>query len=383
MHILIIPTMYPHDYNPVSNIFFRDQAEALAANGHKVGVLAIIPITIQAIIKRKKWNFGITISNINNVTTYIFTFPALPKTERFKQFIRAKVGIYIFKKYLFQNGKPDIMHVHTFVAGITAIAIEDAFGIPFVVTEHSSSVKSGFLTRYQNYLANVVYNRSKINISVSDDFSRWLSNRYSLPFITIPNVVDTVFFTTNSNKNLYSSDIKILNIASLDKNKQHSLLLHAFKNVISHFSNMTLAIGGDGPERPALKRLVKKLDIDRHVLFLGKLTRDEVKDEMQNCDIFLLTSKIETFGVVLIEAMACGKPVISTKSGGPESIVIRSEYGELVNQTVESITDGIMRVVSKLNKYDSNMIRKYIEDNYSGKIIAQKLVSVYKNICIA
>ena len=62
---------------------------------------------------------------------------------------------------------------------------------------------------------------------------------------------------------------------------------------------------------------------------LGKKNRNEVKFEMQQADCFVLSSYHETFGVVLIEAMSCGLPVLSTKSGGPESIIKSSKLGKL------------------------------------------------------
>ena len=112
MHVLIIPTAYPNDYNPVSNIFFRDQAEALASNGFKVGVLALVPITIQQIFKKRKFNFGLQVFKENGVMTYLFMFPVLPKSEPLKQWLRKTIGLWVFKKYQIDQGIPDIQHVH-------------------------------------------------------------------------------------------------------------------------------------------------------------------------------------------------------------------------------------------------------------------------------
>lgn len=381
MHILIIPTMYPHDYNAVSNIFFRDQAEALAHSGHKVGVIAIVAITLQQIVKKRMVRFGLKTYEENGVTTYVYSFPALPRSERLKQLIRVRIGLALFKKYTKTNGTPDIQHVHTYIAGKTAIAIEDKFNVPFVVTEHSSSFGKNELTKYQNYLAKKTFQRSRKNITVSRAYVRCLTNKYSLPFVVIPNVVNTDYFTSDNKARHNDSNISILHVANMNKRKQQPMLINAFENVLQFFPRAKLFIGGGGPEKHILLDLVQKLGINDNVVFLGKLSRAQVRTEIQRCNIFALTSKLETFGVVLIEAMACGKPVVSTKAGGPEDIIVAPEYGELVEQTVEGVTEGLIKVIRKLDTYDSALIRAFVENNYSPKSITTQLVEIYESVC--
>lgn len=79
--------------------------------------------------------------------------------------------------------------------------------------------------------------------------------------------------------------------------------------------------------------------------------------------------------------MACGKPVVSTKAGGPEDIIVAPEYGELVEQTVEGVTEGLIKVIRKLDTYDSALIRAFVENNYSPKSITTQLVEIYESVC--
>lgn len=91
-----------------------------------------------------------------------------------------------------------------------------------------------------------------------------------------------------------------------------------FARVLEQYPDLLLEIGGDGPEKTKLEELVTKLGINKNIKFLGQLTRDEVKNKMnEESSAFVLSSEYETFGVVVVEALALGKPVIATKCGGP------------------------------------------------------------------
>src|SRR5699024_9955006 len=101
-----------------------------------------------------------------------------------------------------------------------------------------------------------------------------------------------------------------------------------------------------GEEKANLLKLVRVLKIEEQVVFLGPLTREQVKEEVSSADAFVLSSKYETFGVVLIEALALGKPVIATKCGGPESIVT-PEVGYLVeNNSEEELSKAMSELIA-------------------------------------
>ena len=96
---------------------------------------------------------------------------------------------------------------------------------------------------------------------------------------------------------------------------------------------------------------------------------------MQKADCFVLSSFHETFGVVLIEAMSCGTPVLSTKCGGPESIVTNDEVGILSD--FDSFGENMALIYSK--KYNPDTIRKYAVDHFSESVIAEKLTKIYND----
>ena len=118
--------------------------------------------------------------------------------------------------------------------------------------------------------------------------------------------------------------------------------------------------------------------MDNQIKLLGALSRQEVSKEMRTCDAFVLASEHETFGVVYIEALACGKPVIGTDNGGAEDI-IREDNGIIAkNKSVEDLTQALIKVKENYEMYDKYSIREKTIFSYSEKVLVEKLKGVYK-----
>ena len=113
----------------------------------------------------------------------------------------------------------------------------------------------------------------------------------------------------------------------------------------------------------------------------GFATREEILKELQSSNAFVLSSKYETFGVVLIEAMSCGLPVVSTKCGGPESIIINEKLGLLTDNNNSNALANIMLNVYK-SSYDSKYIRESCIENFSQNVVALKIKKVYEDILL-
>lgn len=101
---------------------------------------------------------------------------------------------------------------------------------------------------------------------------------------------------------------------------------------------------------------------------------------MNKCDIFVLPSRYETFGVVYIEALASGKPVIATFNGGAEDI-INEEVGVLVEiDNVNKLAQAMEKVRENYNKYNPESLRNYCTEKFSANVIIKKIINVYKKV---
>ena len=149
----------------------------------------------------------------------------------------------------------------------------------------------------------------------------------------------------------------------------------AFKN-----KNAILRIGGDGSLRIKLQGMIKELGIENQIFLLGALSRERVSEEMKNCKCFVLASEHETFGVVYIEALACGKPVIGTYNGGADEII--KDYNGIIieKRNVEKLRDALIKMKNEYKTYDENEISEKTILSYSEKILVEKLKGVYKEV---
>jgi len=380
MHILIISHKYPNSFNSYEGIFFRDQAMALSKNNNnKVGVLAIIPISIKTIFGNLRFNLGLKSFTDIVIPTFLFTYPNIPKINVFQLKVSEFIGFHLFKKYVKKNGFPDVIHIHRFESGFLAKKIKNKFNIPYVLTEHSSKFILKQISTDLYPVIKSIFSESSKNISVSSNFSNCLEKEYDTHFETIPNIVDTDFFSIKPDLNLNSKFI-FLSVGFMNSNKNHRGLILAFSKFLDKVQNAELRIIGDGNEYLNLKELINSLDISHAVTLLGAQNREVVKQELHKCNLFVLSSIVETFGVVVIEALSTGTPVLSTSSGGPNDIIINDNLGRLCNHEINDIYNAMLECFYNFDSFDKKVIRSHIETNYSNDAISIKLQNVYREL---
>ena len=274
------------------------------------------------------------------------------------------------EKYILENGVPDVVHLQSALSGKLALWLLKEYQIPFVVTEHSSAFQRKQLSSLELAIAKEVFSSSKTNIAVSEALAHDLTALFNRKFTVIPNIVDTDYFTPSTKK---SEKFTFLNVAHLNSNKNHQLLIKAFAELVKE-KDARLVIAGAGEERKKLEQLIASLGLEQKVILFGRANRKEVRMLMQQANCFVLSSKIETFGIVLIEAMACGIPVVSTKCGGPNKLV-EVETGILCSLTVPSMSDSMLDVMRK--DMDGQLIRKKAVEKYSKNKVSEKIIDNY------
>ena len=377
MHILILPTAYPNIYNDHSSIFVQDQAEALAKNGVTISVIGAIPISFKDILKKKFFKFGTFRYTKNAVDVTLVLFPSIPKLKFLKEAIRTQINKYLLKKFN-QNNTIDIIHVHNSSAGKVALWMKKKFNVPYIITEHSSNYARKLIPEKEIKSYVSVYKNASYRVAVSKEFCKILKDTFDLEFNYLANVVDTNYFIP---KTKVDKEFQFINIANLDRNKNQMLLIQAVSKVFQQNKSVKLVILGAGSEYNNLKTEIHKLKMQNQIKLFGFAKREMVLDALQQSDAFVLSSKYETFGVVLIEAMSCGLPVIATRCGGPESIIENDSLGQLVNNDdLDELSNSMNEMYENYNNYSAKNIRSYVIDNFSEKSISTKLINVYNKV---
>lgn len=376
MHIMVIPSWYSSKANKVHGSFFKEQFKALQKDGEKISVAynEIWPITKFGKMKEKrKINFKVE----DNLRTYRYKdynyFPKNPMM--FKSFNKRMDKLY--KEIVRKEGKVDIIHAHScFWGGIAASYISKKYNIPLVITEHSS-LKYAKYSRdsYKKYIFDA-YKEADVLIAVGTGLKEEISGYVDREIDVIPNMVDLNLFYIDNNNNK-NEKFTFFSCAFLEEGKGMEDLIKAFADAFKG-QDVILNIGGDGSTKNALEELSKELEMDNQIKFLGSLSRTQVSEEMRKCDAFALPSEHETFGVVYIEALACGKPVIGANNGGAEDI-IEDCNGIIANKKdIDSIKDALIEIKENYNIYDKNLIGKKVVDKYSEEVLVEGLKGVYK-----
>ncbi len=378
MNILIIPSWYATNSNPTNGSFFREQAMALKEAGHNV-IVAFVEVRLAS---RDLFSEKVDIKDDNGIKTYRIIQGKIPKTGNIGTAIAFRRGLIKIIKNLYNRENIDIVHLHSCIwGGIGAVSASRKLNIPLVITEHSSYYSRYRVKMIEKLILRYSFKSANKVISVSNSL-REIISKYKSNIEVIPNMVDCdkVLSIINKKNNLgEEGQFTFLSLCYLKKNKGVDILIRAFSTYFRG-KEVKLIIAGDGPERENLENLSKELGILEQVEFKGALNRDEVYKVMSNCNIFVLPSKFETFGVVLIEALANGKPVISTRNGGANDIVT-DENGILVDiDDIEGLGKAMVDLKLDYNKYNEEEIRNSCINKYSKKIITRQLEKVYSEL---
>jgi glycosyltransferase involved in cell wall biosynthesis len=199
----------------------------------------------------------------------------------------------------------------------------------------------------------------------------------------VPNIINTdMFYPVSQPDRTPDEPLRLLwiggKLSSYIIRKGAVELLMALAQVRSQRSRhvcLTAVVGGEGQSMCEL--LAHRLGVLDLCTFTGVLPNTEVRDQMQQCDTLVMASHRESFGVVLIEAMSCGKPVIATRCGGPEEVVT-PETGLLVDPgDVAGLAAALVQMAETVHTYDAQQIAAYAQAHYGPQAIVQQLEQVY------
>ncbi|WP_077619736.1 glycosyltransferase [Bacillus sinesaloumensis] len=382
MKIVIVPSWYPTENNPINGIFFKEQAKALQKAGHDVTVLypEVWTTRMMKVSKAKK---GVWVGLEDGVKTYrLRGYNIIPGRVPFataKVFYSRLVKLY--KLYVEKEGKPDILHAHSCLwAGWSVAKLTEKENVPFVITEHSTAFLRNLIRPYEKEQISYACQRAEYVISVGPGLAKELENYISKDKVKIiPNIVDIGMFQIDETKLSQSGVFRFFSVAFLQHKKGMDILIQAFAKYFKE-KPVELVIGGNGEEKSELESLTKQLGVEKQIIFLGELNRERVKEEIQKAHAFVLASRFETFGVVFIEALACGKPIVATACGGPEMIV-NELNGKLVQvEDIDGLGLAMKSIEDNYHVYNANEIRNDCISRFSEEAVVTKITNLYDQV---
>lgn len=380
MKILLLPSYYCSPEYAIKGVFFRDQAQALLQAGHGVDVLFYEARSLRELspvgLCQSHWQTQFRVDNGLWLMHVRGWNPGVASTLGGR--IWSRLTLHSFARYLKKRGRPDVIHAHNSLwAGHAAALIQQRYGIPYVLTEHSSAFRTDALPAGAEAIIRRAGDQAAARIAVSSALAQSFAPHLSKPVLVIPNVVDTDFFRPPEVAQ-HKDGFTFLAVGNLLEMKGFHLLLEAFAARFAGQQSVRLHIAGEGPERQRLMQLVARLGIASQVQLLGLLSRDQVRMAMSAADAFIHPSFQETFGVVLIEAMAAGLPVVATRCGGPEEI-LRPDCGILIApRDLPALAQALVDV--RQRSWNPTLIREHAVSRFSPGVIAAALTRVYENV---
>lgn len=381
MKVLFVTRGWPTKADPMSGNFESVQAKALAKRGVDVSVIylrkkSFAHLFASKAISRKEYD-GITVLSKTVALTEIPGWK-VTKNSQLDIWLRQKAFSQIYEYYRKLKGDADLIHAHFINQACDCKLVLDKYHIPFIITEHWSKMNFATLDKGLAKLSEGYQWADKI-VTVSAALADSLKEKFGVESEVIHNMVSDNFFdqTLKNDIQKESDVVKFVSVGSLVHGKGYDLIINALQKC-KYLRECRLTIIGGGPEEANLRSLVEQCQLQNKVFLAGKKTPEEVSELMAESDCFILASRRETFGIVYIEAMAKGKPVIATICGGPESFVNESNGLLIPAEDIEATAKAMDYMVENLEKYDNAAIRQYCHDNFSEEAISQKIIAAYQ-----
>jgi len=383
-NLLVVVNNFPNQDNSyLVNTFVKEQVKALSPFFQNVFVIVPYPAGLEY---RRRAHYKNYI--FDNVRVYFLRYfnPLFPVTWKYRRDIwirqEAKAITKLLEK---ENIAFDLINAHyTWPSGAVAVELKRRYDVPLVITEHAHTTLYPLIQTRDKILVNT-WNATDVIIRV---------NRKDIPLFSTITPKSKIFFIPNG----YNSteigylpreiaraklrlplDKQILfNLGVLYPYKGQKFLVQAVNELVRLRKNILCLIGGPGPLKRKLDKQIQQLDLEKYVKLLGEIPHDRVTYWYNACDIFVLPSLSESFGIVQLEAMAGGKPVVATYNGASEEIISSEEYGLLCQPAnPKELAEKILLALDK--KWDSASIIKYASQ-FSWENNAKQTVSLYQDI---
>ena len=362
--------------------YFRDRALALQQAGWRVAMLAPDLYTPRD-LRRGEVASGrgpaLRVEDDGIETWRRDMLVMLPRLPYRNAALFAWCGLKLFARYVEAHGKPDFVEAHGALnGGVAAWAIGRRWGVPYMVTEHSTAFAQGRLRWWERDLVRRVIAGAQHCLAVSPQLAELLSEQYpGSRWQYLPNPLGAAFVEdADARHRDPAAPFVFVCVARLSPEKGHARLIEAFAATFAGEQNVRLRLIGDGPMRVDLERLSAAQGVTGQVEFVGVLTSEQVRDKLAAADAFVLASDVETFGVAVIEALACGCPAVVTASGGPEHLIDRGNGVVIPPRDPSVLREALSRMRREAGRYDRGAIRAAARAGYGPEAFARRFTEI-------
>lgn len=379
MKIFFVARGVPSTREPQWGSFEYDQSLALKKLGHNVVILSV-----DVRYRRYYRKYGLTKEMHDKVPHYnFFAGSIFGKSLRLISMklsikIKRKIFLYVFRRVMEQEGTPDIIYAHYLTNSSMALSVKNRYGIPVVGIEHWSELGYKNIKNSVKYWAGSVYKNLDCLLTVSTALRDNILKNFGVVSIVVNNMVGSEFCYEPVEK----KDHKVHFVAT-----GNLLPVKGFDNLIQAFGHLqlpsdtwTLNIIGGGKEYDSLQQLIDKLSLGCNIHLCGRKSRDGVIEMLQKSDVYVMSSRSETFGVAAIEALACGLPVIATDCGGARDFLTKDNGLMCPVNDIQQLSDAILQMYKNHQNYDRSQIAADCQKRFSSEAIGKQLEGIFEEV---
>jgi len=392
-NLLIISDRYPHENDTISSSFVKSQVDCLSGYFKRIYVISLTPIVPKCLssfsFMNPRWQRDAFAYDYEyyNVKVYFAKHFALPF-----DFSRKKRGDVAFRVVdkIIQDEKIDFSYIHAHFAypsGYVGAKLKEKYNKKLIITGHGHDIyHMPFKSPEWNAKIKKALDTSDHIITPSKSiYDKLMQLGVSTEKVSvISNGYDSALFnrhpmeSSRSELGLPIDKAVILSVGNLEPEKGHRYLIEAINIISKRRKDIICVIVGAGSKEKELRKLLSRLDLSKYVKLVGPKPHDEISMWMNACDVFVLPSISESFGIVQIEAMACGKPVVGTRNGGSEEIIINDKLGILVEpKDPVALAQAILQALGI--EWDAEYIREHAQQ-FTWDKIAERIVEVYGEV---
>lgn len=384
LHVVVLPAWYPTPRNERQGVFFREQAGALQRAGATVAVAYPELRRLRSVIGSGgvlRQRFQVEARTEHGLPTTRWRGWNVP-FHRLRPKLFRHGALRAIRAHMARHGRPDLVHVQGVLRSAAAgPAIQQRLGLPVMISAHESDFLNRSLGRAERSAVRKTIRAANKATAVSRALAEIVAEISDATVEVLPNFVNGDYFRMPPGP-IQSRSYNILTVASLKPVKGVDLLVRAFAKAFPDEDRVRLVIAGDGPDREELETLARELGIGNRVQFLGSLSREEVRRVLWRANLFTLTSRAETFGIVLLEAMATGLPVVATACAGP-SAVVTADDGYLVPPgNLPEIASALRRAWNNRESWSNRRtaIRCSALSRFGEKVVVPRIFRMYREV---
>ena len=378
MHILVLPKWYPGLPDPQLGDFIRKQMLAVALQ-HQVSVVHVCAVDGLGEAHRQELDTGSGAWELHAYYRHNRS-PWAPMRKAINLRRYRKATAAALERLIQERGRPDLVHAHILTRpAFTAWLRARKWDIPFIISEQGSThLKGTWQGKHPlaKYIDRFLCRQAAAVTAVSPHLAAALEKAgLGRHHAVVPNVVPGMDLSLPpagpANHFMVVADL-------VDDVKNVSGVLNALALARSMGHDLRLEVIGGGADAEKLRSHARSLGLEDHVRWHGRLPQSEVRPLMARTGTVVVNSRFETFSVVTGEALACGKPVIATRCGGPEAFITPVNGVLIPVDDDQALCTALVHMAGEHRRYTPEAIRSSVGSRFSPEAVARGFDEVYQ-----